>query len=130
MSFTVDTAFVQQFTGNVRMIAQQQESRLRGTVLEDTITGESAYLAQLAPTAAKKRQQRHGDSPLMNSQHLRRRVTPFDYEWGDLVDQPDKVRTLIDPENAYSRAAGMAMARGYDDEIIDAYFNTAYTGKT
>lgn len=129
MSFTVTTAFVQQFTGNVKMIAQQQQSRLRSTVLEDGITGESAYLEQLAPTAARKRQQRHGDSPIMNSQHLRRRVTPFDYEWGDLVDQPDKVRTLIDPDSAYAQAAGFAMARGYDDEIIAAYFATAFTGK-
>lgn len=129
MSFTVTTAFVQQFTGNVRMIAQQMQSRLRDTVLSDTITGESAYLEQLGATAARKRQQRHGDSPIMNSQHLRRRVTPYDYEWGDLVDQPDKVRTLIDPDSAYAQAAGYAMARGYDDEIINAYFATAFTGK-
>lgn len=130
MSFTVDTAFVQQFNGNVRHIAQQQESRLRKTVLEDGITGESAFLDQLAPTAARKRQQRHGDSPIMNSQHLRRRVAPYDWEWGDLVDQPDKVRTLIDPESNYAKAAGYAMARGYDDEVIAAYFATAYTGKS
>jgi len=130
MSFTIDTAFVQQFGGNVRFIAQQQETRLRGTLLEDNITGESAFLDELAPTAARKRVQRHGDSPVMNSQHLRRRVAPYDYEWGDLIDQPDKVRTLIDPESNYARSAGYAMARGYDDEIIAAYFATAFTGKT
>jgi len=130
MSFTIETAFVEQFGGNVRFIAQQQETRLRKTVDEQGITGESAFLDQLAPTAAKKRTQRHGDSPIVNSQHLRRRVAPYDYEWGDLIDQEDKVRTLIDPESNYARNAGYAMARGYDDEIIAAYFATAYTGKT
>jgi hypothetical protein len=129
MSFTITTAFVQQFSGNVRFIAQQQESRLRMTCLEDTITGESAFLDQLAPTAAVKRTQRHGDSPILNSLHLRRRVTPYDYEWGDLVDQEDKVRTLIDPESNYARNAGYAMKRGEDDEIINAFFVNAYTGK-
>jgi hypothetical protein len=130
MSFTVTDAFVQQFRGNVFYLAQQEATRLRPTVIEDTITGEAAYLEQLAPTAAVKRTARHKDSPIMNTQHLRRRVAPYDYEWGDLVDKLDKVRLLIDPTSAYARAAAMAMGRGYDDEIIGALWATAYTGHT
>ncbi len=128
MSFTVTDAFTQQFTGNVSYLAQQQKSRLRNTVIEDNITGEAAYLEQLAPTAARKVLARHMDSPVMNTQHLRRRVAPYDYDWGDLIDQEDKVRLLIDPESAYARNASYAMVRSFDDEIIAAYFGTAYTG--
>lgn len=130
MSFSVTDAFVQQFTGNVAFLAQQQESRLRNTVLEDTVTGESAYFEQLAPTAARKVIARHSDSPVMNTQHLRRRLAPYDYDWGDLIDQEDKVRLLIDPESGYAKNAGFAMNRAVDDEIIGAYFATAYTGHT
>ncbi len=128
MSFQVTDAFVQQFTGNVAFLAQQMVSRLRGRTLEDSITGESAYLEQVAPTAAQKITARHSDSPIMNTQHLRRRIAPYDYGWGDLVDNLDKARLLIDPASTYARNAAMAMMRAQDDEIINALWSTAYTG--
>jgi len=128
MSFTVTDAFVQQFSGNVAYLAQQVESRFRGKVLEDMITGESAYMEQVAPSAAQKITSRHSDSPIMNTQHLRRRLAPYDYGWGDLVDNLDKVKLLIDPTSTYARTGAMAMNRGQDDEIITAFFGTAYTG--
>jgi hypothetical protein len=56
MSFTVTDAFIQQFSGNIRLNAQQGKSRFRGCVIEDTISAESAYLEQVAPSAARKRQ--------------------------------------------------------------------------
>ena len=129
MSFSITTAFVQQYKGNVFHLAQQQDSRLRNTVMSDMIIGESGFLEQLAPTVAVKRVARHGDSPVMNATHLRRRVTPYDFEWGDLVDTLDKVRTLIDPENEYVKAAGYAMGRAFDGEIMGAFFGPAYSGK-
>lgn len=128
MSFLITDAFVQQFTGNVHYLAQQRRARLRRCVLEDQITGEAAYLEQLAPTPARKVIARHSDSPVMNTQHLRRRVAPYDYDWGDLIDQEDKVRLLIDPTSAYGRNAAFAMNRAIDDEIIGAFFATAFTG--
>jgi hypothetical protein len=128
MSFTVTDAFVQQFSGNVWYLAQQMESRFRGKVLEDQITGESAYMEQVAPSAAQKITSRHSDTPIMNTQHLRRRLAPYDYGWGDLVDNLDKQKLLIDPASTYARTGAMAMVRGEDDEIIQAFFGTAYTG--
>lgn len=128
MSFTVTDAFVQQFTGNVRMLAQQMTSRLGNAVMVDTITGEAAYMEQVAPSAARKRTARHADSPIMNTQHLRRRISPYPYEWGDLVDRADKVRLLIDPTSTYAKTAAAAMNRSRDDEVIAAAFATAYTG--
>lgn len=128
MSFTVTDAFVQQFSGNIRLNAQQGKSRLRGCVTEDTITGESAYLEQVAPTAARKRISRHEDSPIMNTQHLRRRVVPYTWEWGDLIDKADKVRLLIDPASAYVDSAGRALGRAIDDEILASIFGTAFVG--
>ncbi len=128
MSFQVTDAFVQQFTGNVAFLAQQQISRLRGRTIEDSITGESAFLEQVAPTAAQKITARHSDSPIMNTQHLRRRIAPYDYGWGDLVDNLDKVRLLIDPASTYARNAAYAMNRAVDDEILNSMWATAYSG--
>lgn len=128
MSFTVTDAFVQQFTGAARQLAQQSTARLRGKVLEDQVTGESAYMEQLAPTAARKRTTRHGDSPVANIQHLRRRLAIYDYEQGELIDKLDKVRLLIDPASEYTQALSSAMRRSQDDEVIGAFFSTAYSG--
>lgn len=128
MSFTITDAFVQQFTGNVALLAQQRYSRLSPTVLTDTITGESAYMEQMAPSAARKVLARHSDSPIMNTQSLRRRIAPYDYDWGELVDKADRVRLLIDPVSTYAQAGAATLERGKDDEIIGCMWATAYTG--
>ena len=54
----------------------------------------------------------------------------MDYDWGDLIDNPDRLRTLIDPASAYSVNAAMAMGRAMDDEIIAAATGNAFAGKT
>lgn len=128
MSFTIPDAWVQTFTTNLRHLAQQKDARLRPCVIEDQIHGEAGYMEQLAPTAARRVLQRHGDSPVMNSQHLRRRIAPYPYEWGDLIDRQDRVRLIIDPDGNYAMSANMALRRGVDDELIAAAFGTAYAG--
>ena len=128
MSFTISDAFVQQFSANVGMLAQQMMSRLGPCVINDTITGEAAYMEQVAASAARKVIARHSDSPIMNTQHLRRRIAPYDYDWGDLIDRLDRVRLLIDPASTYARTGAAALERGKDDEIINACWATAYTG--
>ena len=52
------------------------------------------------------------------------------YEYADLIDNQDKVRTLIDPTSSYAIAAAYALGRAVDDEIITAVTGTAYTGET
>lgn len=130
MSFEVTTAFVEQYKSNVSHLVQQKGSRLRDRVMVDTdVVGETAYMDRIGATSAQKVTQRHGDSPLMNTPHDRRRVTLFDYDWGDLVDKMDKVKMLNDPTSAYAQAAAWAMGRAIDDEIIASMFATAYSGK-
>lgn len=129
MSFTVTEAFVQQYSGNVRQLAQQTKTRFRGRVIEESVAGEALYMEQVAPTSARKVMARHSDSPIMNIQHLRRKISPEDYDWGDLVDNMDKARLLIDPASTYARAGAAALNRGFDDEIIAGFFGVAYSGK-
>ena len=53
-----------------------------------------------------------------------------DYEYADLIDKQDQVRTLIDPTSSYAQAAAFALGRSMDDEIISAVSGNAFSGET
>ena len=128
MSFEIPIAFVDQFSANIQHLSQQKGSVLAPLVDVETIKGEQAFFEQIAAVEARERLTRHGDSPLISTPHARRRVTQTDYEWGDMIDNQDKLRMLIDPSSDYIKAANMAFGRTKDDIIIDAALGTAYTG--
>ena len=130
MSSEITTAFVQQYSANVQMLAQQMGSRLREAVDVESVTGKNAFFDQVGVTSAQIRSSRHADTPQIDTPHSRRRVSLADYEWADLVDDQDKVRMLIDPTSSYAKAAAAAMGRSMDDVIITALGGTAYTGET
>jgi len=131
MSTQITTSFVKQYSANVQLLVQQMGSRLKNAVTVETgKVGEEVYMDRISATDAQKVTTRHGDSPQIDTPHDRRRVVPVDYDWGDLIDNPDRLRTLIDPASAYSVNAAMAMGRAMDDEIIAAIDGTAYAGKT
>ncbi len=130
MSTQITTAFVQQFSSNVQLLSQQMGSLLRGSVSEESVTGEKAFFDQVGQSAAIKRTSRHSDTPILDTPHSRRMVTMDSYEWADLIDDADKVRLLIDPTSAYARTAAAAMGRAMDDSIIAAATGTAKTGKS
>ena len=130
MSFQITTAFVQQYSSNVAILSQQKGSVLRDAVrVEDNIVGKYAYFDQINSTSARQRTTRHGDTPLISTPHARRRVTLLDWDWADLIDDLDKVKTLIDPQNSYALNAAYAMGRAIDEEIIARARGTAYTGE-
>ncbi len=129
MSTQVTTAFVQQFSSNIALLAQQRGSVLRGAVREESVTGEKAFFDQVGSVAAVKRTTRHGDTPLVETPHSRRMVTLDTYEWADLIDDSDKVKLLADPTSTYAQAAASAINRSIDDEIIAAATGTSKTGK-
>jgi len=130
MSVQITTAFVQQYRDNVIHLSQQKGSRLRRSVrIEDGVVGENFYFERVGASAAVRRTVRHGDTPLLNTPHSRRRVSLVDYDWGDLVDKTDKVRLLIDPQSQYTKAGAWALGRAMDDEIITAFDGNAFTGR-
>ena len=128
MSTQITTAFVEQYSSNVSMLAQQMGSKLRGAVDVETIRGKNAFFDQIGATAAVVRSTRHGATPQIDTPHSRRRVSLADYEWADLIDDLDKVRMLTDPTSNYAKAAAAAMNRSIDDVIITALNASADTG--
>ena len=128
MSSQITTSFVEQYSANVSMLAQQTGSKLRSAVDVESVRGKNAFFDQVGVTAAQLRTRRHGDTPQIDTPHSRRRVSLATYEWADLVDDADKVRMLVDPTSTYARAAAAAMNRSIDDVIITAMNADADTG--
>lgn len=128
MSQQITTAFVAQYRANVEMLIQQRQSKFEGLVRRETQNGEYEYFEQIGPVSAAPWGSRHGDTPLMETPHERRRNTTSPWVWADLIDKPDRVRTLIDPTSPYATNAVMAFNRRKDDIIIKAALGTAYTG--
>lgn len=129
MSFQITTAFVEQYKSNITLLSQQKGSKLRECVDYEDITGESAFFDQIGSTEAQDVVDRHGDSPIISTPHSRRKVTPIDSDWGDLIDKMDKAKTLNDPTNSYVLAGSYALGRKIDDRIIESFTGNAYTGK-
>ena len=128
MSNQITTAFVNQFSSNVTLLAQQTGSMLRNAVNVESVTGEKAFFEQIGKASAVQRVSRHSDTPLVETPHSRRMVTMTSYEWADLVDDADKICLLIDPASTYARAAAAAISRSMDTAIIDAMTGSANTG--
>ena len=130
MSSQITTAFVQQYSNNVQMLSQQKGSLLRNTVDAETVAAKNAFFEQVGKATAVKRVSRHGDTPQIDTPHSRRRVSMVDYEYADLIDKQDQVRTLIDPTSSYAQAAAFALGRAMDDEIISGITGNAFSGET
>lgn len=130
MSYTVNTAFVQQYSTNVMMLLQQQGSKLRNSVTEHAFTGKAATVVeQFGQVSPVRNQSRHSDTPIISTPSDRRWVYPNDYDWADLIDSQDKLRMLIDPSSSYAMAGVWAMGRAIDDEIISGILNSNNTGE-
>jgi hypothetical protein len=126
MSQFVTEAFVQQFADNFKHVAQQSASRLESTVMiEPNIVGISKSVNRLGQRTAQRRTVRHGDTPLNDQPHSTRFVDLFDWEDGDMLDDQDKIRMLVDPKSDYVKAMVAALGRAKDDVIIGAALGNA-----
>ncbi len=127
----VTVGYSKHFGDNVMMLAQQRGSRLRSCVdVETGVVGEEAFFDQVGETEGQEVVVRYGDSPNNEVNEDRRRVAPYDWDWGKLFDSIDKIRRLSDPTNAYVRAAAYSFGRKIDSTLIAAATGTAYTGQT
>lgn len=129
MSTQITTAFVQQYKAEIMHLSQQKGSRLQDKVRKESQTGKSAFYDRLGKAEAQEKTTRHADTPQIDSEHSRRRVTLTDYVWADLVDKEDLRRLLMDPAGAYAQAAIWGMGRKKDTKIIAAANGSAWGGE-
>jgi DNA-binding protein len=129
MSQQIDQNYVNQFGANVLHLSQQKGSKLRSTVRNESQKAEVQFYDRIGTVAAVIKAGRHSNTPQLDTPHSRRACSLVDYEWADLIDSQDKMRSLNDPTNDYVMAAMWAMGRSMDDVIIEALGGTAYSGK-
>lgn len=130
MSFEIDTASMQQYTTNIQLLLQQKGSALQRAVSQGRYKGKAAKaVEQIGAVSARRMDVRHQDTPLQSTKHDARWVFPNDYIWADLIDDEDKLRSIIDPTSSYALNGTYALGRAIDDEIIEAFFARAKTGE-
>lgn len=126
----VDTAFVKQFKDTIMLLVQQKQSKLRVTTIIDTdFVGEAKFTDQLGPTEMVEKTARHQDTPIIDPDHQRRRITPRDFIHNTLFDKEDQLRMIVDPKSSYATTASRAAGRKMDDRIIAALGGSSSAGK-
>jgi hypothetical protein len=130
MSNQIPTAFVNQFSANVQMLAQQMDSRLPQACRQETLRGELGFFDQIGVVEAVERTSRHADTPFTEVPHARRAVAAQDWEMSDIIDRQDTQRMLTSPQSSYVQTFAAGMNRRKDRVIMNAFFAPARTGKT
>lgn len=124
-----EESLVKQYSSNVLYLASQTMSKLRGTVLEETVNGEEKFWDQYGTVEMLERTVRFGDSPINVTPRDSRRLIPTAFETGEPVDSFDTVRSLNDPTSPIVLRHSQALARQFDRTIITAGLGTAITGR-
>lgn len=122
-------AMVKQFSANIYQLAQQQGSRLRDKVTVEDLHAEKKFFDRVGSTEAREKTGINEDSPIIPTPFTRRMCTPKDYDWGDMIDSAQKLKTLTDPASDITIAGGYALGRKIDTAIINCATGTAYGGK-
>jgi len=131
MSLQIPVAFVDQFKANILKLSQQKQPKLRGVCRMESVTGDTMYVERLGPKDAQLRGARHGETPISDAEHSRRKLSMADYIVpADIIDKPDKLKLLIDPQSAYTQNQVFSLNRAIDDVVITALFGPAYSGHT
>jgi len=131
MSSQIPVAFVDQFKANILVLSQQKPAKLRMVCRPESVTGDTMYVERIGPKDAQPRGARHGATPISDADHSRRKLSMADYVVpADLIDKPDKLKLLIDPQGVYVQNQTFSLNRQIDDVIIAAIFGNAYEGHT
>jgi len=95
----------------------------------EQVTGDTMYVERIGPKDAQPRGARHGATPISDADHSRRKLSMVDYVVpADIIDKPDKLKLLIDPQSVYAQNQTFSLNRQIDDVIIAALWGAAYGG--
>ncbi len=129
MSQQIPIAFVDQFKANIIMLSQQKPAKLRMCCRPESVTGDTMYVERIGPKDAQPRGARHGETPISDADHTRRKLSMTDYVVpADIIDKPDRLKMIIDPQSSYVQNQVFSLNRAIDDVIIAALGGPAYGG--
>jgi len=127
---TIDVAFVNQYQSSLYVLSQQQKSKFASRVRNEQVMGESKAFDRLGEAEVEEITTRYPDTPNNEQPHSRRWVTPSNFHTNSYIDNQDKLKMIINPQNEYQQNQGRALGRKTDDLIITAALGTAATGNT
>jgi Phage capsid protein len=132
MSENLPKMFVETFSTNLMLKLQQTQSMLRGLVMEGQHHGQQASpVDYIGDVQAKTPLGKFAPLQMQNPDFSRRWVTPVDKDIGPTpIDSFDKLKLAMDPTSRYSEVHAAAVAREWDDRIIQSAFAVATIGST
>ena len=130
MSQQITTHDVNKYNTNLQLLSQQLTSRFRSTGMESVEHGRgSAVVEQFDEVTAQERVGRHTTAPIIDTPSDRRWAHPRDWDWGDVVDEEDRLRILISPDGQMVKNGLGAQNRRLDDQFVTALHGAALTGQ-
>jgi len=130
MSNTITQAFVVQWDNQIRLMAQQKESRFANAVTDrGTITGESFTANRLAALDdMPENTVRHGDTVFSEAEHSTRVALMRDFFQALPVDRNDEPKLLANPlSGSYNASLVASHNRRKDSIIYNALIGNAQT---
>lgn len=124
----IDTVYIQTFESNVKHLAQQMTTKLRGTVLERGTNGNKHNWETLDFSDATDKTTSAPPTPALDLPWGRRVSTAQTKHSGSVVDNEDIVQMLIEPKSNIAYNLMMSMNRSIDDIIIENALADAENG--
>lgn len=122
--------FTAQYSSNIELLLQQEKSVLRDHVtVHGGLVGKMASpVTQYSSITMKAPVGRFAPLQHTNPYSIRPWMLPQPGEIVELIDDFDRLQTIVDPTSAYMQAATAATNRYYDDGIITATTGTRQIG--
>ncbi len=125
----VEEHWIKTYSDNVRLVAQQKESRIRPYVTEEEMEGEVHFMDSYGQADMVQLQSRLQATPHTPIPHERRMVGAWPYVFNEFVDPTDIRRILTDPTRRYTQVAAAGASRQIDDILITAFEAAVLIGK-
>lgn len=121
-NFGLAPDFTAQYSSNIELLLQQEKSVLRDrvTVYGGLVGKMASPVTQYSSITMKQPVGRFAPLNHTNPYSIRPWMMPQPGEIVELIDDYDRLQTIVDPTSAYMQAATAATNRYYDDGIITA----------
>lgn len=132
MSFNVPATFQTKYQNNVEMVLQQTKSLLlEATVVSDDSSAEKIKIRDLIGNVLpQEADERHGDTKYANTPHDGVWLTkPNELYFSELLDNADKLGTMIDLQGTYTMTGAATINRAIDRRILEGLYGNIVSGK-
>lgn len=126
MSNSVDVAFVRQFGDSIYDKLEQKGSKILPHVMSEVTNSKIHYFELLGSATVEEIATRHGATPAPNNiAHTRRGAILRAFHAAEFMDDWDRVRMLINPQDRYAAKIVNALGRQADDVLLNALYGSA-----